>query len=213
MKSRKIFWEDSYLQELKSNVIEIKDNYILLDNTIIYSFSGGQVSDKATINNQEVISSYIDDEGNIWYQTQNIESFNVGDEVNLRIDWSFRYNIIKLHSAQHIVGCIAQEIGLVFSNVRGSNVRESKTTLTYEADSISLELLQEIEEQSNNFISQNKEISVSFESENSQKRIWRCGVYEIACGGLHVKNTQEIGAIKLKRKSGGKGREVIEISL
>jgi Ser-tRNA(Ala) deacylase AlaX len=35
----------------------------------------------------------------------------------------------------------------------------------------------------------------------------------MACGGTHPRSTAEVGALRLKRKNIGKGKERIEISL
>ncbi|RJQ19102.1 alanyl-tRNA editing protein, partial [Candidatus Woesearchaeota archaeon] len=42
---------------------------------------------------------------------------------------------------------------------------------------------------------------------------WECADIKMPCSGTHVRNTQEIGTITLKRKNIGKGKERIEILL
>ena len=54
---KKIFWEDPYITQLCTKVREVRDNKILPEETIIFSFSGGQESDKATINGVPVLNS------------------------------------------------------------------------------------------------------------------------------------------------------------
>lgn len=41
--------------------------------------------------------------------------------------------------------------------------------------------------------------------------MWVCGEIKMPCGGTHVKSTDEIGKVKLKRKNIGRGKERIEI--
>ncbi len=54
---QKIFWDGPYQQVLMTKIIKIAGDEILPEKTIAYSFSGGQESDKAFINNIEVMSS------------------------------------------------------------------------------------------------------------------------------------------------------------
>ncbi|MDO8656952.1 MAG: alanyl-tRNA editing protein, partial [Nanoarchaeota archaeon] len=42
---------------------------------------------------------------------------------------------------------------------------------------------------------------------------WQCGEWKMPCGGTHPRTTGEIGALTLKRKNIGKGKERIEIFL
>ena len=42
---------------------------------------------------------------------------------------------------------------------------------------------------------------------------WHCEDWKMPCGGTHVKNTKEVGQIRLKRKNIGAGKERIEIYL
>ncbi len=55
--SEKLFWIDPYKTELDSKVSVIQDNIVELSQTIFYAQSGGQESDKGTINNIPVIKA------------------------------------------------------------------------------------------------------------------------------------------------------------
>lgn len=46
---KKIFWDNPYQRELTTKVSEVNGNQVLFEDTIAYSFSGGQESDKATV--------------------------------------------------------------------------------------------------------------------------------------------------------------------
>lgn len=57
---RKIFWDDPYQQTLMTKVSQVNGNQILLEETIAFSFSGGQESDKATLNGLPILNSTIE---------------------------------------------------------------------------------------------------------------------------------------------------------
>jgi len=44
-------------------------------------------------------------------------------------------------------------------------------------------------------------------------RIWRCGPMEMYCAGTHVRNTGEIGGVRLRRRNPGRGVERVETLL
>lgn len=44
---RKVFWDNPYQTELQAKVVSVDGNKVLFDQTIIYSFAGGQENDKA----------------------------------------------------------------------------------------------------------------------------------------------------------------------
>ena len=64
---RKVFWDNPYQSHLETRVVSVDNNQVLLEETIAFSFSGGQESDKAGINGLAVIHSEID--GNLIYYT------------------------------------------------------------------------------------------------------------------------------------------------
>jgi len=92
----------------------------------------------------------------------------------------------------------------------GSHLNERHDQSTYEVeDKLPKDKLQEVENNANKFIAEGHLIE-TYPDENKQYyRWWKCGEILMPCGGTHVKNTKEIGKIKLKRKTGGRGREQV----
>lgn len=82
---KKVFWEDPYQCQLMTKVSSVNINRILFEETIAFSFSGGQESDKAYVNELAIINSVI--EGNlIYYLLPESHGLAVGDEVTMKID-------------------------------------------------------------------------------------------------------------------------------
>ena len=75
------------------------------------------------------------------------------------------------------------------------------------------EFLPDLQFKTNEFIKEGHDIKTEFEEGSDSRRVWICDKWRMNCGGTHLKNTSEIGAIKLKRKNLGAGKERIEISL
>lgn len=57
---KKVFWGDPYQTSLQTKVADVFEDKILLEETIAFSFSGGQESDKAVINNLPVLGSVLE---------------------------------------------------------------------------------------------------------------------------------------------------------
>ena len=94
----------------------------------------------------------------------------------------------------------------------GSNVDDKKDGSDYRTeDPLDPEKLKKTEDEINAFLSEGHEIII--EVDDDDMRTWRCGPVEDHCGGTHVRNTSEIGMIKLKRKNPGQGKERVETSL
>ena len=51
-----------------------------------------------------------------------------------------------------------------------------------------------------------------YSDRGTERRFWEVADFaRVPCGGTHLKRTAEVGAIRLKRKNTGKGKERVEI--
>lgn len=207
----KIFWKDPYKKECIGVVEKIDGRKVVLNQSIFFAFSGGQASDKGSINGIEVEKAEKEDE--IIYTLKEEPDFSEGAEVEVKIDWDFRYKLMKLHSAAHIVYEVFTEI-VGKKKIIGSNISDKKARIDFEMDENLNEYLPEIEEKTNEIIEKDLEIKTYEDENESGKRWWEIpGKWKMPCGGTHVKKTGEIGGVKLKRKNIGAGKERVEIYL
>ena len=216
---RKLFWDDPYLAHAQATIQQVDGVEVLLDRTIIYSFAGGQQSDDGTIGGIPVADSKIlSGNENIVYSLIEPPSFLPGNSVPCTIDWDKRFQIMKLHSAAHIVMSILYDIKGTLP-VIGANVTNEKGRIDFSCNEPLNPLVPKLQEEIDNVVRKNLEIITKTESTSSigQERIWMIQElgkhWVIPCGGTHPKYTGEIGGLKLKRKNIGAGKERIEISL
>jgi len=208
---KKIFWDNPYQHELTTTVASVNGNEILFDETIIFSFCGGQESDKATVNDIPVISSRMD--GNrIYYTVADGHGFNLGDRIVQRIDWLRRNRLMRLHfAAELILELVTQKYGL---EKVGAHISETKSRIDFASDTNISGHLPEILTSYNEIIAANLPIYKDFSDVETQRRFWKIdGFAQVPCGGTHVKSTGEVGYVTLKRDRPGKGVERIEIRL
>ena len=208
----KLFWQDPYMKECYAKVTAIDGSKVWLDQTIFFAFSGGQASDKGTINSINVLEAVKQSEDEIYYVLEKEPDFKVGDNVKVEIDWEHRFKLMRLHSAAHIVYYFFIEKAGE-QKVIGSNISIDKARLDFTYNESISPLLPEIQEKTMEVINQGIDIRTFKDEKDPSRRLWECGKWLMPCGGTHVKNTKEIGQIKLKRKNIGAGKERVEVTL
>lgn len=129
METIKLFWQDSYMKECSAKIISINENEIILDQSIIFSFSGGQESDLGWINEYQVIDSRIVNDL-IIYTIDDKHNLKVNDKVELKIDWKRRYSIMKNHLAIELIHLLLIEKYPDIEKL-GAHVAENKSRLDY----------------------------------------------------------------------------------
>lgn len=208
---KKVFWENPYQCTLETKVAAVSGNRILLEETIVFSFSGGQESDKATINGLPVMDSTIEDTL-IYYTLEEGHGLNSGDKVTMEIDWSRRYRLMRLHfAAELILELVTRKLGV---EKIGAHIAETKARIDFVWDQNISSIFEELLADYNQIVQRDLPIQTGFTDIEHQRRFWKIdGFAEVPCGGTHVKSTAEVGYITLKRVNIGSGKERIEIKL
>jgi len=208
---RKVFWDNPYQYHLITHVSSVHGNQILFDETIAFSFSGGQESDKAYINGMNVLDSAM--EGHlIWYTLPEGHQLSVGDTVTMEIDWPRRYRLMRLHfAAELILELVTRKLGI---EKIGAHIAETKARIDFFYDKNISSVLENLLAEYNKIIAQDALIKTGFSDIQNQRRYWEIeGFSRVSCGGTHVKSTAEVGHATLKRVNIGGGKERIEIRL
>ncbi len=208
---KKLFWDDPYQRELTTKVAGVNGNQLLFEETIAYSFAGGQESDKATVNGIPILDSKR--EGNlIYYTLPENHRLAIGDAVHMVIDWSRRHRLMRLHfAAELILEIVTRKFG--YEKI-GAHISESKSRIDFIAQESIKPHLSEILSEYNEIIKSNLPIEKGYSDIITQRRYWKItGFAEVPCGGTHVNTTAEVGFVALKREHPGKSIERIEIRL
>ncbi|MDI6798637.1 MAG: alanyl-tRNA editing protein [Candidatus Aenigmarchaeota archaeon] len=209
----KLYYQNPYLKETESKILEINENKIVLDKTIFYPQAGGEPGDTGFINNCKVIDTQLI-EGKITHVLESRPTFKVGDVVRIVLDWNRRYKLMRMHTALHLLFSVCKEILGESIKCVGSNVGEEKSRIDiFLEGSITSELREKIEKRCNEIISNWEEVKVWWDSEKPAFRWTQIdGLAKLPCGGLHVKNTKEIGSLEIiKRERIGKNKDRLEV--
>lgn len=187
----------------------------MLDQTCFYPRGGGQAADTGEIEGVRVVGVEKDDSSDIIHMLERDAPFKAGEKVHGRVDWSRRHRIMRLHSAAHIVYYVMQQFfGEECKPASSGLLDEQKERTDYWfSERVDLEKLKRVEEEANRIIAEGRVITTW--SDEEDRRFWKMDPFPVmACGGTHVRNSQEIGRIRVDRgKKPGKGKERIEVSL
>lgn len=208
---KKVFWDDPYQSTLITKVEAVHGNKILLEETIAFSFSGGQESDKAFINGLPVIDSEIEDKL-IYYFLEEGHGIKPGDTIKMEIDWPRRHKLMRLHfAAELILELSTRKLGI---EKIGAHIAENKARIDFFYNQNISMHFKEILEEYEQIIKKNYPIIKDFSDIENQRRFWEIeGFTRVPCGGTHVRSTGEVGLVTLKRVNIGGGKERIEIRL
>lgn len=216
--TEKLYYSDSHLQQFEAKVLSCTEDKncfaVILDKTAFFPEGGGQLSDSGYIGDVRVSSVHERGGELVHYCEAALEQ----GSYNCRIDWEQRYRRMQNHSGEHIFSGFTHQLH-GFDNV-GFHMGAECMTLDFSGE-LSWEQLTEIEQLANEAVRNNLPIISSFPSEAELKAMeYRSkleltenvriveipGVDRCACCAPHVKNTGEIGLIKLldcQRHRGG----------
>ena len=229
-----LFRDDPYLQSATARVTSVDERGIELDRTIFYPTGGGQQGDAGTLvraNGERIaISDTRKGEGldTVLHIPAASTGLAPGEEVVLELDWARRYPLMRLHTALHVMSCV------VVAPVTGGNIAPGKARLDFDIDMSLLDAAR-IERETNEIIARGidtetvwitdaeldarpelvKTMSVQPPRGSGRVRLLRIpGVDLQPCGGTHVRNIAEIGAIRVLRiRSEGRRNRRVEIAL
>ena len=196
--------------------MRVESNRVVLDQTCFYPRGGGQAADIGEIEGLRVVDVEKDDASDIVHVFGGDVPIKTGDVVHGRIDWTRRYRIMRLHSAAHIVYYVMPQVfGEGCKPASSGLLDDQKERADYLfSEKLDREKLKKAEEEANRIISEGRTITTWTEN-NGESRFWKMDPFPImACAGTHVRNSREIGKIRVERgKKPGKGKERVEISL
>lgn len=209
--TRKLFWEDPYLQVIETTVTGVAGQEVTLAQTILYAFSGGQESDGGTIGGRPLLGAR--KEGReIIYTLGPDHGLQGGDSVRVELDWERRYRLMRLHFAAEIVLELACRRFPAIEKI-GAHIAQDKARIDFLWPESLAPALPALQQAAQAIITADHVIISAFSDEGHERRYWRIeGFAQVACGGTHLRRTGEVGQLSLKRKNVGKGKERVEIS-
>jgi alanyl-tRNA synthetase len=216
LETKSLYYYDYMKMTNSAKVLKIVDNNVILDESVAYPTSGGQLHDIGTINGQK-FDNVIKQGSYIIHILSEKPKFKEGEIVEIKVDKKWRTQLSQHHTATHIVNAAARFVLGDHINQAGAKKTTTHSNLDItHYEQISREDLLNIEKKANEIVEKAIDMNHSFipRSEAEQKygmTIYQGGavpgknirIVEIpgvdveACGGTHLNNTSETGKIKI----------------
>jgi misacylated tRNA(Ala) deacylase len=213
-----LFYTDAYLKSCEATVVSADERGTVLDRTVFYPLGGGQPGDVGSLRTEDGREVVIADtrKGDVPGIVLHIPApgsapLKPGDRVVASIDWDRRHHHMRIHTCLHVLSAV------VPSGVTGGSVRYDSGRLDFDLPEQILDRNQ-IDVRLNQLIGGNctvtpkwitdmeladrpelvKTMSVKPPAGMGRVRLLEiAGVDLQACGGTHVANTAEIGAVRV----------------
>ncbi len=201
-----------------AKVLKIIDNMVILDQSVAYPTSGGQLHDVGTINGQK-FDNVFKQSSYIVHVLSEKPSFKEGDTVKIEVDKEWRTQLSQHHTATHIVNAAARHILGDHINQAGAKktLKRSHLDITHFAK-VPYDKLKEIEKEANEIVNRAIDLKLSFMLRSDAEQKYGMTIYQggavpgkslrlvevpgvdvEACGGTHLNNTSETGRIKITK--------------
>ncbi len=230
-----LYHSDSYRKEVKAKVVALEETAVILDKTIVFPGGGGQPADAGKFLSLGYVTRIekVKKLGDDVYHWCSGPIPEIGRFVNCKIDWQRRYELMRTHTALHILcGVIWRDFG---AKVTGGNMEPGRGRLDFELESMSTDFAEEVERLVNVEVEAARPIQVKTLAREEAFKIPDLirtkinllpeGIKEVriveivgldlqADGGTHVANTREVGRIKvIEHKSKGRLNKRIRIAV
>ncbi len=234
-----LYQTDSYLQEFEAEITSVlpAERAIVLDRTAFYPGGGGQPCDFGML----AIGDLTYPVAKVKKQGDDVLHFLGGDSslpalgsaARGALDWARRYELMRTHTALHVLcGTVFRDYGAL---VTGGDMEPLKGRMDFEFEPMRGELVREIETAVNAEVAKRREIRVRIlpraeafqipdlirtkinllpEGIAQVRTVEIVGLDLQADGGTHVRNTNEVGTIRVvdyKSKGAINKRIYIEI--
>ena len=232
--TKELFREDSYIKQCAAQVIAQDGNKVALDQTVFYPMGGGQPGDKGVlvrhdgerVDIQDTIKDR--DSGQIWHVIDEGLEFEQGERISAVLDWERRYSLMRLHSCMHMLCAV------VPAPVTGGSIRDDGTArldfdlpeppdkaelngklnaLTTASHVMRLNWITDKELQAQPDLVRTMSVQPPMGA-GTVRLVEFADVDLQPCGGTHVANSNEIGAVAIQSiKKKGKQNRRITIAL
>lgn len=229
--TKKLFWEDPYTREFDAEVELVEANRVVLDQTAFNPRGGGLVADTGRLSGLKVIEAMKEGD-NVYHILESPAEFRIGDKVHGVLDWDRRYKIMKMHTSAHILSAVVnRETGAL---ITGNQISPDESRVDFNFENFSRDKMSYYIDKVNEAVRRELDVKTYFMKREEALsnpgfvklanamppslavlRIVQIGDVDTqADGGVHVKNTREIGeVVGLKVENKGKSNRRLHFTI
>ncbi|HZV75487.1 MAG TPA: alanyl-tRNA editing protein [Conexibacter sp.] len=231
-----LYQVDAYCRRFPATITAVEGEAVQLDRSAFYPGGGGQPHDRGSVTDGARTWSLTGARsvaGEVWYHLDGEQPPPAGTEVECEVDWERRYALMRTHTALHVLCAVVwRDYG---AKVTGANMEPLRGRMDFEFESLSAELVREIEARVNEEVAAARPTRVDFlprEQADQDPDLIRNKVSLLppairvvrvvgiegldlqADGGTHVADTSEVGTIAIPSyKSKGRINKRLELTL
>jgi Ser-tRNA(Ala) deacylase AlaX len=220
--TRLLYWEDAYSREFDARVVSVEEKGVVLDQTAFNPRGGGLVSDTGTLGTVRV-SEVVKEGEAIEHVVETPAHFVPGQQVHGVLDWERRFRIMRMHTSAHILSAVVN--GETGALITGNQISPDESRVDFNLDNFDRDKMSYYIDRVNEEVRRELEVKTYFMKREEalanpgfvklanamppsleMLRIVQIGDVDTqADGGVHVKNTREIGkVVGLKTENKGK---------
>ena len=224
--TEELFRDDAYAATAEAKVIACDARGVVLDRTVFYPRGGGQAGDCGALVRGDgsaiAVSDTVKADGAILHVAA--APLEAGEPVTARIDWERRHRHMRFHTATHLLCAIVPH------QTNGCSITADYARLDF--DMVEPLGREHLERELARLVAEAHDVRTIWMSDEEldarpglvrtmsakpPRGVGRVRLLEIdgvdlqACGGTHVANTREIGALRVARieKKSARSRRVV----
>jgi Ser-tRNA(Ala) deacylase AlaX len=207
-----LFWEDAYLREFEAKVESVDEGKVVLDQTAFNPRGGGLVSDTGMLNGSNVTET-VKEGDMIIHILEGPVAFRVGDSAKGVLDWERRHRIMRMHTSAHILSSVVN--GETGALITGNQISPDESRVDFNLAEFDKDKMAVYIDKVNQAVGRHLDVRTYFlKREEAMTRpglvklanaapptVETLRIVEIgdvdtqADGGVHVRNTSEIGTV------------------
>jgi len=229
---------DPYTTSFAADVSAVAGTDVRLAETYFYPEGGGQPADRGTVGGVAVDHVYADDDDDgVVHVLAREPDFGEGDRVQAEVDPEFRQYCMRAHTASHVLYGAGRRL-LEDLGYGGFDISREKVRVDFETSTdVDDDVLADLERLTNRAVWDSHDVTweevpagearsredVAFNTKTEEGvmaeadavRVVTVADWDVAaCGGTHVANTAEIGAVSvLSRSNPGEGLTRVEFAV
>lgn len=216
-----LYLTDAYRTEFDAPVLAAEGDAVVLERTVFYPAGGGQPGDTGVLEGAggpwTVSATEKSPAGILHRLAGGVAVPAAGTALHGRIDWDRRYSNMRYHTALHILS------GVVFrrwrTGITGGQIYEGRARMDFSLPEFGRSLAEEMIAEMNRVVGEARPVRVRFlprseaERDPTLVRVAATLMPEVAevrlidiegfdvqaDGGTHVRNTREVGEVRLDR--------------
>ena len=211
-----LYYLDPYTTNFEAHVVWKDGPFVALDRTYFYPTGGGQVTDKGSLGDLEVVD--VAHRGPwVLHRLERPAPFSVGERVRAKVDPARRMHLMQHHTATHLLnGALREVLGPHVWQAGAYKGPEAARIDVTHYRALTKEELHKVERRVNQVVREDRPVKSYFETRGEAERRFGFTLYQggavpgrdlrivevegfdvEACGGTHCTHTSEVGAIAI----------------